>query len=219
MEEKRIANMLYHAYERMYNVSPDLTGDQTDLTVMFQTMAYFLNQYGVSFMDASFVREGYTDLDMPMSMEIQDILVNYVFGHSKDEFAEQVSFNDHALRVIETLSRELGFIKAPWGLKMVTKIHFFENRVLPSGSKEEVSKAANVSIDVYNSYREFIENVVADLAKDNFDQNNLASVDRSIEESQELVESYRPILNEEGTGDTPVIKEASRKNAVRALLR
>lgn len=220
MEEKRIANSLYHAYKRIYGKHPDLMGDQKELTIEFQTMVYFLSQYGVSFMRFGFVYEGRTDIDMPMSLEIQDILVAHMFGHEASEFEEEVEFNKHANNVMNILARELGYLKAPWGLMVITRLHFIENRVLPSGELSDICAEAKIQEGVYKSYRVFLANILCELSKDNYDETNLESIRRQIEDGVGPDDkAYRPILDESGNGLKPNITEESRKIAAKALIR
>ncbi len=219
MEEKQVANSLYHAYERVYGHAPNLNGDKRQLTIEFQAMVYFLMQYGVSFMRCGFVKEGYTSIDMPMSMGIQDILVGHMFGHDALEFSEEVIFNNYANKIMDILARELSYIKEDWGIRTIVKLHFAETRELPSSSAEKISAYTHVNLDAYKSYRTFLANILCELSKDNYDEVNLEQIRKEIEEGEVVDKSFRPVLDESGTGESPVISEKSRKIVASSLIR
>ena len=68
--------IIYKVYQEFYGKSPDFSEENFEnLTIEMQAMAYILSQKGVLFSSYTFVAEGYVGLKLPMSMELQDMLV------------------------------------------------------------------------------------------------------------------------------------------------
>lgn len=218
MGEKEVANALYHAYVRFYGKKPELKGDKTELTIDFQAMTYLLSQYGVSFMRSSFVKEGYTDIDIPMSMEIQDVLVSHVFGHDESEFESNVEFNKHANRILDILAHELEFVSSREELGSLVKLMFTKERVIPTASDDELCQSTGSTQETLEFYKNFVVSVIYEMMKDD---NKDVDVDiiREELEYEPYLKTFRPILNEVGNGEKPNITEGSRKRAVQSLVR
>lgn len=218
MGEKEVANALYHAYVRFFGRKPELKGDKTLLTIDFQAMTYLLSQYGVSFMRSYFVKEGHSDVDIPMSMEIQDVLIREVFGHDESEFESVVDFNKHANHVLDILAHELEFISSREELSSLVKLMFTKERVMPSASDDELRDATLATQETLESYKNFIVSVIYEMTKDDNKSANIEAIREEIE-YEPYAQNYRPILNEAGNGENVSITKESRKKVAQALVR
>lgn len=218
MGEKEVANALYHAYVRFFGKKPELKGDKNELTIDFQTMTYLLSQYGVSFMRNSFIKEGYTDMDIPMSMEIQDVLVSHVFGHEESEFERSVEFNKHTNRILDILSHELEFVSSRAELCSLVKLMFTKERVIPASSDDELCQTTGATQENLESYKNFVVSVIYEMMKDEDRTMDIDTIREELE-YEPYLRTFRPVLNEAGNGDKPNITEESRKKAAHALVR
>ncbi len=173
MEGKKIVASLYQAYTRLYGKIPDLNGNRQDLTIEFQAMVYFLREYGVTFMRTSFVAEGYTDIDMPMSMELQDILASLMFGNALEEINEVVKFNKHTNKILDILASEFERIHNTSELRMLVKLHFTKERVLPSFADTDLCDYVHAYLKDFQMYASFIANILDELSNDDKLQPNI----------------------------------------------
>ena len=173
MEYKKIVASLYQAYTYLYGKTPDLKGDRQDLTIEFQAMVYFLREYGVTFLRTSFVAEGYMDIDMPMSMELQDILVSLMFGNASEEINEVVEFNKHTNKMLNILASEFEHIHNTSELRMLVKLHFTKEEVLPSIADAELCNYVHASSEDFQMYASFIANILDELSNDDKTQSNI----------------------------------------------
>lgn len=219
MDNKEIANVLYHAYVKMYGRQPILDSTSNDLTVEFQAMAYLLKQYGVVFVEGSFVLDDYKHAGMPMSIKIQEILDSYILGHNDSEFQEDVVFNKHAGRVLDILGEVMKNFSSINQIRTLVHLYFTKGSLMPSVGDAELRSYTGATEDDMKRYKDFLANVLYRLTVDNYNQVNIDSIIRATEEEEVPDKSYRPILNEVGSGESPVISKKSRKIVAESLLR
>lgn len=219
MDNKEIASTLYHAYVKMYGRKPILDGTSNDLTIEFQAMAYLLKQYGVVFVEGSFTLDDYKHAGMPMSIKIQNILDSYILGHNDSEFQEEVAFNKHASRVLDILGEVMKNFSSINQLRMLVHLYFTKESLMPSAGDAELLTYTGATESDLKRYKDFLAHVLYKLTIDNYNQVNIDSIIRATEEGEVPDKSYRPILNEAGSGKPPVISEKSRKIVAETLLR
>ncbi len=140
--------IIYKVYQEFYGKSPDFSEENFEnLTIEMQAMAYILSQKGVLFSSYTFVAEGYVGLKLPMSMELQDMLVtrrNKGNEYSNDESIKlQESVRKKVALIGKIVREKIEVTKNPVEmLRQIVYINIVKNRVLPNAKEDEI---ANIS--------------------------------------------------------------------------
>lgn len=212
---------VYKAYKEFYGKEPNLNKDNfRNITIEIQSMCYFLNEYGVCLSEDGFSKE-YKDFDLPMSMNIQDVIVTRLIGNHENFFDASRQFPEESKKTINTIGRIIrgvisGASEPIETLRLISYISYIKKYVIPSDNDEEIRELANCELSDLDKERKVIDAIKEEMCKDNFDDANVESVRKMIEEESPV--TYGMFLNESGNGEVPVITEANRKVAVKALL-
>lgn len=103
----REEKIIYKVYKKFYDKEPNFSKDNfMNLTIEIQAMAYLLNEYGVNIGTNGFCYE-YKNLLMPMSMDIQDIIISKLFENKFDLNDESIEFDLRTNRLINVIGEAL----------------------------------------------------------------------------------------------------------------
>lgn len=221
MKDKDV-KIIYKTYKQFYGKEPNLdTGYIGHLTIEIQAMAYLLNEYGVSLGDNRFCYE-YTDLNMPMSMDIQDIIIGKLSGNIDDLNDDSLEFSARADKLINIIGSAIRCITAnsqnkTEELRKISNILYIKKHVRPLASDKEIMEVEKCTEEDLKKVEQLIEFIKQEQCKDNFDQSNIENVRKMID--AEMPTPYGMHVNESGNGKLPNITEESRKKLAKALIR
>lgn len=151
------AKIIYKVYKKFYGREPNLSRKNfrnppkqpnlgrenfRNLTIEIQSMAYILNEYGVSLGAEEFCYQ-YIDLNMPMSMDIQDILVGKLIGNSDNLNDTSLQLNERAEKIIDIVGSAIKCVintsqNQIEALREISNILYVKKYVLPSASDAEI---------------------------------------------------------------------------------
>lgn len=213
---------VYKAYEEFYGKKPNLNAyNFRNLTIEIQVMCYFLNEYGVCLAEDGFVRKAYESLDLPMSMNIQDVIVGRLIGSSDDFSDNSRQFPEKSKKTINTIGRVIRGVVGDTSepietLRLLSYISYIKKYVIPSADDEKIRELANCELSDLDNQRKVTNAIKEEMCKDNFDDTNIENVRKMI--GEESPAPYGMFINESGNGKDPVITKESRKAAVKTLL-
>lgn len=176
------AKKIYKVYVEFYEKKPNLDkSNLRNLTIEFQSMAYILGRYGVQLYSDGFVKNGYVDLDLPMSMNIQDIIVRELIGKGEDFDDESLGFPDELKKKINLIGkavrniieRENDKIEA---LRLITFISFVKKYVSPMMSDGEIKDAIGCKLTDLTMEANLTDSINHDMCKDNYGETNIDDI-------------------------------------------
>lgn len=219
---KREEKIIYKAYKQFYNREPDFSEDNfMNLTVEIQTMVYVLDGYGV-LLGANGFRYEYKDLNMPMSMDIQDIIVGKLIDNVDDLNDTSLQFSKRANKMISITGNAMRSItdnsqNRIEELRKICNILYVKKSVCPSASDDVLMEIAKCTEEDLKKVEQLIELIKQEESKDNFDKANIENVRKMINGEAET--PYGMFINESGNGKLPEITETSRKKLAKALIK
>lgn len=221
MERKNTANIIYKAYREFYEKEPDFSEEnRRNITIEIQAMAYLLDKYGVNLGGARFSVE-YKDLDLPMSMKIQDVIVSQLIGNKSDLTDDSIQFNPRANKIIGIVGNAIcGVInksnEPTETLRLLIFINFLKERVAPLSEDDRIKSLAGCEDQDLENAMNLYEIIKMEMCKNNFDKANIESITKMIDDSQKESEE----LNDEQSSEiTPRITKESREIVAKSLLR
>lgn len=219
---KKEAKVIYKAYKKFFGKEPNFNKENfMNLTIEIQAMAYILNEYGVNIGANGFCYE-YTDLDMPMSMDIQDIVVGKLIGKSDDLNDDSIQYSEFAEKTISLIGSAIRFAintcqNPIEELRKISNILYVKEYVLPSSSDEKIMEITKCTKKDLSDVERLIEIINQERCKDNFGKSNLENIGEMIDK-HEIATPYRMIVNESGNGGMPKITKESRKKVAKSLI-
>ncbi len=214
-------NLIYSAYKKFYDREPNLSKENlTNLTVEIQAMAYLLHEYGVSFGDYGFCYE-YVDLKMPMSIGIQDIIIEELIGNIDVLSDTSIEFNKRSEELITIIGSAIRNILANSQnkiekLRRISNILYIKNHVRPLANDQEIMETEKCAEEDLREVDYLLEIIKQERCKDNFDKSNIENVSKMIDEEEPS--SYGMLLNESGSGKSLRISEESRKKLAKSFI-
>lgn len=218
---KREEKIIYKAYKQFYNREPNFSKENfMNLTVEIQFMAYILNECGVSLGAYRFCYE-YVDLSMPMSMDVQNIIVGKLIGNSDDLNDASLEFNKRTDEFINIIGSAIRNITADSQnriekLRKISNILYVKKCVCPSASDEEIMETAKCDEEDLKNVERLIEFIKQERCKNNFDKSNIENVSEMIDNEESI--PYGMFVNESGNGEKPKITKESRKALAKSLI-
>ena len=219
---KRSEKSIYLAYKKFYGKEPNSNRENfMNLTIEMQAMAYILFEYGIAIEGANGFCYEYKDLDMPMSMDIQDIVVGKLIGNSDD-------LNDDSLQFPKFVEKTISIIGSAIKcainntqdpieeLRKISNILYVKKHVRPTASDEEIMEKAKCTKKDLRDVEQLIEFINQERCKDNFDQSNAENIRKMID--GEDSSPYGMFINESGNGKAPEITEESRQKLAKTLI-
>ena len=213
---------VYKTYKEFYGKEPNFSKDNfRNITIEIQSMCYLLNEYGVCLEEDGFVGNGYKDLALPMSMNIQDVIVERLIGNNNNFSDTPFQFLGNPKKIIDTIGgvirNEIENTSDPIEtLRLISYVSYVRKYVIPSATEEKLRELVNCESSDLDRERKVMDVIKEELCKDNFDDTNMENVRKMIEEDSPA--SYGMFIDESGNGKDPVITETSRKVAVKTLL-
>lgn len=218
---KREEKIIYQTYKKFYGKEPNFNRKNLmNLTIEIQAMAYILNEYGVTIGADGFCY-AYTDLSMPMSMDIQDIVVGKLIENSDDLNDDLLQFTEYAEKTINIVGNAIKCaIKNSEDpieeLRKISNILYVKEHVRPSASDEEIMETTKCTKQDLSDIEQLIEFIKQEKCKDNFDKSNIENISKMID-GEELT-PYGMFVNEFGNEEKPEITEESRKKLAKSLI-
>lgn len=219
--KKRTEKIIYQTYKKFYGKEPNLNKENMrNLTIEIQAMAYILNRYGVTIGENGFCYE-YTDLNMPMSMSIQDVIIEKLIGNKENLNDSSFQFDRRAERIINIVASAIKIAISNREnqieeLRKIVNLLYVKEHVCPSANKERLMEVTKCSEkDLINI--EQLEYIINEGNKNNFDKVNITNIDKMI--NTEKTSSYGMFVNENGNGQQPIITEESRRIVAKSLIK
>lgn len=215
--------LIYKIYKEFFDKEPNFSKENIkNVTIEIQSMLYILEECGVLFFEDDFVKSNYKDLDLPMSMNVQDIIVNQLVDNDKDLSDDSLHFTKITEKLIgitgsvirDSIKDTQDQIEA---LRLIACILYVKKNVYPNANEDEIKQLANCELEDLNIEEEAIDTITNELCKNNFDENNVENIRKMIDESP--IDTYSMFMDESGDGKHPVITKANRKSVARSLLR
>lgn len=213
---------IYKTYKEFYDKEPNFSKDNfRNITIEIQAMCYLLNEYGVCLEEDGFIRNGYKDLDLPMSMNIQDVIVERLIGSNNDFSDIPFQFFGSSKKIINIIGKAIrGEVENTSDpietLKLISSISYVRKYVIPSANDEKLRELVDCESSDLDRERRVMSAIKEELCKNNFDDINMENVRKMIEEDSPAF--YGMFMDESGNGKSPAITEDSRKAAVKTLL-
>lgn len=218
-------NTINSIYQDFYGKEPNFSEENFEnLTIEMQAMAYILEQSGegLSIISDGFVKEGYIDLTLPMSMGLQDTLVDHrrkTQEDSKEKVKEKLkeSARKKIALIGKVVKENIASTPNPIEtLRQIVYVSFIRERVWATASEEEIASLSGCNLESVIREKKLAIAIRDELAKENYDRSNLESVSERIENGDIPDKAFRPIPNESGPVHVFVSKE-NRKNCARDL--
>ena len=200
--------IIYKAYKEFYRKEPNFCKENIrNITIEIQSMLFILREYGINLGCESFVKNAYSDLDLPMDMTIQDIIIGKLIGKNIDLIDDSIKFNELANKYIDVIGSAITNVinnseDSIETLRVITYILYTRKYVLPTATADVIKKFTNCQETDLENVNRLIYSIKIELCKDNFDKVNIEKM-----------------INESENGETSHISEESRKIAVKALLK
>lgn len=213
--------IIYQTYKKFYGKEPDFNKENfMNLTIEIQFMAYILNEYGVSLSSDGFCYE-YTNLSMPMSMDIQDIVVGSLILNSDDLSEGSLEFIESTDKTINIVGSAIKNITANSQnrieeLMKISNILYVKKHVCPSASDEDIIEIAKCTEEDLKNVEQLIEFIKQEKCKGNFNKSNIQNISKMI--NGEELTPYGMFINESCDGIIPEITEESRKKLAKSLI-
>jgi len=142
--------LIYKLYKEYYLKEPILEKENLiNLTIEIQSMFYFLREHGLVLgCEKGFCLGCYKDLDLPMDMGIQDVIIEKMIGKDISLLDDSVEFSELTKKFINIVGskvrEEIGNSENSIEiLRMITYIVYSREFVYPSASDEEVLEYMN----------------------------------------------------------------------------
>ncbi len=218
---KKEEKIIYQTYKKFYGKEPNFNRENfMNLTIEIQSMAYILSEYGVIIGKDGFCYE-YTDLSMPMSMDIQDIIVGKLIGNSDNLNDALLQFTESAEKTINIVGKSIKYVinnsqNPIESLREISNILYVKKHVRPMASDDEIMETTKCSERDLRDVEQLIEFIKQEKCKDNFNKSNIENVGKMID--GEMPTPYGMHVNESGNGKHPKITEESRKKLAKLLI-
>lgn len=169
--EKIARSVLYESYKLFYNKEPNFKEEnRRNITIEMQAMVYLIQQhYGVLIGDYRFAYNELIDLYMPISMELQDLLVSKMLNHENTEFkVPDVELEGKAKfkiftigsHIMETISKKENPIEA---LRLLSSIYHTSKSMMPSATDDKTGDFNHCSLEEVIEVKELNDAITLDL--------------------------------------------------------
>lgn len=194
---RKEAKLLCKVYKEFYGKDPNFSKDNfRNITIEIQSMAYILNEYGVSLGAYGFVKEAYVGWDLPMSMDLQDIMINHLIGNSEIMIDDSIGLNENAKKKIEIISKEIrsviNYTSNPIeSLRLISFILFIKTHAIPSATESKIIEYANCELKDLENEEKVINAINAVL--DN--ESNLKNAKKGKKDSESYCEDMEKLIS------------------------
>lgn len=219
--DKQEAKVIYKVYKDFYKKEPIFSEDNfRNITIEIQSMAYILDEYGVMIGPGRFSKKEYRDLNLPMDLDIQDIIIRQI-EKNEDLNDSSLIFSKRAIKIIDIVGKVIRSVmnntQTPIETLRTISCILCIKKSHPFASEELIKALADCKDEDLDNFEKVIDAIKNEACKDNFDKNNIENLDKMIKES--AIDAYRMLVSESGTGKNPTITDESRKSTVKTLLR
>lgn len=166
LEAKRLCKL----YEEFYQKEPNfLEENRKNITIEMQAMAYLLEQYGVS---CGLYRFSYnSDIKMPISIELQDVIVMHLLGHSAKEYESDLELNKRTKKIIslvgskirEKLEEKINPIEM---LQRIASVYYARTLMLLGADSKTIASSMQIPIDEITEVDKLIRKISLEHLKD-----------------------------------------------------
>lgn len=158
------AEIIYAIYKTFYNKEPNLKEENRhNLTIEIQAMTYLLAQYGLTFGDYRFSYNELMDLNMPISMELQDDIVGKLLNRDNIELKRLINRNPIKLnkyvKLIGTIvTEEIKDKEDPIeSLRLISSIHYTSEYMIPNATILKIADYNACSSDEVEKVRQLVK--------------------------------------------------------------
>ena len=221
MTNDKEAKIIYNVYKKFYDKEPNFDEKNfMNLTIEIQAMCYILKEYGVEIGDSGFCYE-YKNLNMPMSLSIQDTIISKLMGNHDDLSDHSVKFQE----LVEVAIARIGlFVRGITSydkdqveaLRRISNILYLEKYVMPNASDKEIMEVEACNYNELSYVRQLNKLIIQEKCKNNFDRINVDNIEK-MSDSSELT-SYGMFVKETGNMERVNITEESRKKLAKSLI-
>lgn len=159
------AEIIYAIYKAFYNKEPNLKAENRhNLTIEIQTMTYLLAQYGLIFGNYRFAYNELTDLNMPISMELQDDIVGELLNRDNIELKRLINrnpikLNKYVKLIGAIVTEEIKDKEDPIeSLRLISSIHYTSKYMIPNATILEIADYNACSSDEVEKARQLVKN-------------------------------------------------------------
>jgi len=173
INEKVDKILLYEAYKAFYDKEPNFKEEnRRNITIEMQAMAYLLEQYRIVIGNYRFAYSELTDLYMPISMELQDLLVSKMLNHENKEFAldfiilkEELKFKITLVgsTVMAKISEKEDPLEA---LRLLCSIYYTSKSIRPNATDDKIIEYNKCALEDVTEARELNDSLTLDLSLD-----------------------------------------------------
>lgn len=216
--------IIYSAYKLFYNKEPNFSKDNIrNITIEIQSMAYILSLYGITIVANRFVKDGYKGLELPMSMDIQDIIVDKLLENKENIEEELVQFSDEVTKEIYIIGDIANSIIDDTEdrietLRKIVYISFTKRRVILDDSDDKIKEIANCEDIDLKLEKNLFERINHDLCNDSYNYGNIYDIEKAIKNSRSI-KTVGMFVKETGNGCDIIPTEESRSIITKSLLR
>ena len=160
INEKVNKSLLYASYKAFYGKEPDFKEEnRMNITIEMQAMAYLLERYRAVIGNYRFAYHELSDLYMPISMQLQDLLVG-MLNHENEEFI----FSNCCLKpeleakikligttIMQSINKKENPINA---LRLLCSIYYTNERIMPLATVEQMKEFNQCSIEEIEEAKE-----------------------------------------------------------------
>lgn len=177
MESKtqRQAKILLKAYNKFYNKDVNPSRDNLiNLTIEIQSMVYILQKFGIELGANGFVRDGYKNLNLPMSMSIQDIVVSSLIENDSSLIDTSIEFNQYTNKNIDIIGKATRFIINQTDnpvdtIRAITSILFTKKYVVPDADNEMIKEYAQCTDSDISNAKKLVY-IIKNMKKNIYDE-------------------------------------------------
>lgn len=204
--DKKNEKIIYKIYKDFYKKEPNFDKENLrNITIEIQSMLYILKLNHIDIFCEGFSRE-YIDLELPMNMTVQDIIVGRLIGNNEDLSDSSLHFNDISKMYIDRIGFAVtefinSFEDPIETLRLMSYLSFFDEQVY--------------SFDVDDFGLDDIEYIGCKM-EDIQNYNKLyLSILKETKRIEEIVKDTYPCYYEDWYLKIPLIKEKSGKGSLR----
>ena len=214
--------LLYKIYREFFDKEPDFSkGNIKNITIEIQSMLYILDSCGVIFFANKFFKNRCKNLEVPISMDIQDIIVDQLVDNDKILNDDSLHFTEITKRMIaitgSVIRNEIKDTQNQTeALRVISNILYIKKEVCPNNN-DGIRQLTNCELEDLNIEEKVIDAITNELCKTNFDENNIENIKKMIDESS--IDTYSMFISESENGKNPVITKKNRKNVASSLLK
>lgn len=165
------AQIIVGIYKEFFNKVPDFSQEnKRNITIEIQSMSYILRTYGID-LGYRYVYNELEDLHMPVSMDLQDVILEQLLYHDTKDFEEKSQLKTDIKTKINSIGKiitsEINDKECPIeALRLISSVLYTAEYILPNSSASQEAEFNNCTYDEVERIKRLIPTSSLDNAND-----------------------------------------------------